>query len=271
MNKFLPVLFGLIMCTPAWAEIQIQNDQKYVGDDGTVHIVGEIRNGLDVPLDRVRVYASLFSDSRMVDSVSSDAPVSSIMPGMKAPFDIIVLKSGAQDFERYVLDLEYGVGHPKNQAIDITSSEISRDELDNMIITGTVANNGEITANTVSVTATIYDRHGNVAGVSRAHAEPDYLRSSGEAFFLVAIRDRAGAAVDYALIAESEEYAAVPEFPLGSGALLAASVAVYLALSKYWNRTIAGAAAAAGLGGAVSVPESGRPPAGRAARILPET
>ena len=38
--------------------------------------------------------------------------------------------------------------------------------------------------------------------------------------------------VDYTLIAESDEYAAVPEFPLGSGALLIASVSSYIILSR---------------------------------------
>ena len=38
--------------------------------------------------------------------------------------------------------------------------------------------------------------------------------------------------VDYSLIAESEEYTAVPEFPLGSGVLLIASLSAYIVLTK---------------------------------------
>ena len=45
------------------------------------------------------------------------------------------------------------------------------------MITGTVANNGEIAANMVSVIATLYDKQGNVAAVSRVNPEPDYLRA----------------------------------------------------------------------------------------------
>ena len=51
------------------------------------------------------------------------------------------------------------------------------------MITGTIANKGEITANTVIVVATLYDKTGNVAGVSKTHVEPDYLRANDESFF----------------------------------------------------------------------------------------
>jgi hypothetical protein len=44
--------------------------------------------------------------------------------------------------------------------------------------------------------------------------------------------------VDYSLVAESEEYAAVPEFPLGSVLLLAGSVSSYLLMIRYTSRSI---------------------------------
>ena len=82
------------------------------------------------------------------------------------------------------------------------------------MITGTVANNGEITANTISVIATLYDKQGNVVAVSRANPEPDYLRAEDSAFFVLSVPDKIQTEEidDYTLIAESEEYAAVPEF-----------------------------------------------------------
>lgn len=233
----------------AAAEPLILNDQKYVSSDGTLHIVGEVDNNLDVPIGQVKIHASLYSDSgALLGDISSDAKVNSIYPGMKAPFDIIISDIHRDDVQAYVLDLDYAVAQPKSQAMGIESSDLYHDGLDNLVISGTVSNNGDITANAVSVVATLYDARGDVVAVSESHTEPDYLRSSGEAFFLVTVPDRAQAdVVDYALVAESEEYAAVPEFPLGSGLLLALSVFAYLALTKYWAKTapIAGAAVAA--------------------------
>jgi hypothetical protein len=138
------------------------------------------------------------------------------MPGMKGVFDIMIFENIGQT-DHYALDLDYKVTQPKSQVIEITSSELTRGPLDNITIRGTVVNNGDATANMVKVTATLYDRHGNVIAVSQDRTEPDYLRASGESFFIVTIQDKlqANKAVDYSVVAESEEYTMVPEFPFG--------------------------------------------------------
>ena len=86
----------------------------------------------------------------------------------------------------------------------------------------------------IKVLATLYDRDGNVIAVSQTRTEPDYLRVNDESFFLISILDKtqADAIVDYSLVAESEEYTAVPEFPLGSGLLLVASLSAYIVITK---------------------------------------
>ena len=86
----------------------------------------------------------------------------------------------------------------------------------------------------IKVIATLYDRDGNVATVSSAQMQPDFLRSGDASFFIIPIQDKSQSvhAVDYMLIAESDEYATVPEFPLGSGLLLIASVSSYIILSR---------------------------------------
>ena len=62
LKKFLLLVFPLIGLPSAWAEIAIQNDQQYFGDDGTLHIVGEIQNNFNVPLNQIEVQAKLFSN-----------------------------------------------------------------------------------------------------------------------------------------------------------------------------------------------------------------
>ncbi len=240
------VLLLLALGVPAvWAEIEIQNDQAYF-DDGILYIVGEVDNGSDVPLSQLEVHATVHSPERVIGTASARTLLNNIMPGITAPFEIAIGRINPDDLQGYALDFEYKVAAPKSQAIDITSSELSRDGFGNLVITGTVSNGGEITANAVSVIATLYDVHGNIAAVSKAHTKPDYLRASEESFFLIHASDKEQiGAVDYALVAESEEYAAVPEFPLGSGILFASSFVGYAVLSRYWNGAIAGVAAAA--------------------------
>ena len=236
------MLAPLFLVSNAWAEISIQNDQQYIGDDGSLHIVGEIQNDLDVPLNQIDVHATLYSnDQTVIDVISINSFVNTIMPKMTAPFDFIVSGSNADLVESYTLEIDYEIASPKSQVIDITSSELSKDKFDNLIITGTVANKGEVTANAISVVATLYDKEGNVAAVTKTHPQPDYLRSDDELFFLMSVPDKSQTdeVVDYSLLAESEEYAAVPEFPLSTSVLLAVSVGAYVGITRYSGRFIA--------------------------------
>ena len=232
--KILSVfLILLIFVIPdVWAQVNIENDQYYVGNDGTVHIVGEILNDSDKPLNQVNIIATLYSGDSIIHQTNSETLTNVIMPGMKGVFDIIITEN-IDGIDRYVLDLDYKITSPKSQVIEITSSELSYAQFDHIIIKGTVANNGDITANMVKVIGTLYDRDGNVAAVSQIRMEPDYIRANDESFFLITVPDGIQMdIVDYALIAESEEFTAVPEFPFGSGALLIASLSAYIVLTK---------------------------------------
>ena len=86
----------------------------------------------------------------------------------------------------------------------------------------------------INVVATLYDRDGNVVTVSKTQTQPDFLKPGDENFFLVPVFDKKQASnvVDYTITAESDEYTVVPEFPLGSGILLAASVSSYIFLTR---------------------------------------
>ena len=217
--KILSVfLVLLIFAIPdVWAQVNIENDQYYVSDDGIMHIVGEVLNDSDKPLNQVNIFATLYSDDSVIHQTNSETLTNVIMPGMKGVFDIIITEN-IDEVNRYVLDLDYKITNPKSQVIEITSSELRYVQFDNIIIKGTVANNGDITANMVKVIGTLYDKEGNVVAVSQIRMEPDYIRANDESFFLMAVHDRSQTDImDYSLVAESEEYTAVPEFPLGSG------------------------------------------------------
>lgn len=240
LKKLLFLIFPLIGFSSAWGEISIQNDQQFFGDDGTLHIVGEIQNSFNAPVDQIEIQATLYSNGILVDTVKYSPMLNTIMPEMKNPFDVLISRDIASMIDEYSLKVNYEISEPKSQVIDITDSDFNRDKFDNLVITGTVANKGEATANTIVVVATLYDKNGNVAAVSKTHVEPDYLRANGESFFFVPIPDKidSNLIVDYSLVAESEEYTAVPEFPFGSLVLLTASVSVYMVLTKYSSRII---------------------------------
>ena len=226
-------LILLIFAIPdVWAQVNIENDQYYVSNNGIMHIVGEVLNDSDKPLNQVNIFATLYSDDSVIHQINSETLTNVIMPGMKGVFDIIITEN-IDGVDRYVLDLDYKITNPKSQVIEITSSELRYAQFDNIIIKGTVANNGDITANMVKVIGTLYDKEGNVVAVSQIRMEPDYIRANDESFFLITVPSGIQTdIVDYSLVAESEEYTAVPEFPLGSGALLIVSLSAYIILTK---------------------------------------
>ena len=240
MKKFLLLIFPLIGFSSAWGEISIQNDQQFFSDDGSLHIVGEIKNNLNVPINQIKIDATLYSNGILVDTIQISPMLNTVMPEMKNPFDIIITGYVAREIDEYSLSVSYKITEPKSQVIDITKSNFSRDNFDNLLITGTVTNRGEITANTIVVVATLYDKNGNVAAVSKTHVEPDYLRANDESFFFVPVPDKKQSSyiVDYFLAAESEEYTAVPEFPFGSMLLLTTSVSAYVVLTRYSSKFI---------------------------------
>ena len=86
----------------------------------------------------------------------------------------------------------------------------------------------------INVIATLYDRDGTVVAISSVEIQPDFLRAGDTNFFIIPIYEKSQSinVVDYTLSAESDEYTVVPEFPLGSGALLIASVSSYIILSR---------------------------------------
>ena len=223
MKKFIIAFIPfLLFLQPAFADVFIQNDQPYIDDDGTLHIVGEIENNTNVPLNQIKITAKLLDgDGFQIGQISGETTTNVLMPGMNSGFDIIITGYDLHAITNYDLEFDYKITDPKNQAIEIISSELKNDGQGNLVISGMLENQGEITANMINVIATLYDRDGNVVAISNIRLQPDFLRAGDSTFFIVPIYEKSQAVhvVDYTLIAESDEYAAVPEFPLGSGAV----------------------------------------------------
>lgn len=235
MKKLLFVIPLLFLIQPAFGEIVVQNDQTYIGNDGMLHIVGEIQNNSKSPLNQIKILAVLTDENgNEVERFDGKMMSNVLMPGMKGSFDIITSERILDRNLDYDLEFEYKLAAPKSQVIEIVSSELTRDKLNNVVISGTIENNGEITANMINVIATLYDRDGNVLTVSKIQTQPDFLRAGEESHFIVPIYEKSQSldVVDYTIVAESDEYAAVPEFPLGSGALLIISVSSYVIFSR---------------------------------------
>lgn len=219
----------------AWAQVSIINDQQYVSEDGILHVVGEIENNSSVPLNQIVVTATFYDiNNKILGTLTTDSILETIMPEKKGPFDLIFVNNIVPQIYRYALNTEYKPADHKTESLEILSSNAKRDMLDNFIISGTVTNHDQRTANTIVIIATLYDKDGKVVATSKSYTEPEYLKSGGITPFLVSVSDKSQSrkAADYSLMVESEEYTAVPEFPLGSGIILLLSVIAYVVLTK---------------------------------------
>ena len=236
MKKFLFAFIPfMLLIQPAFADVFIQNDQQYMGDDGSLHIVGEIENSSSIPLNQIKITAKLLDvNGFQIGEVNANPINNVIMPGMSGVFDIIITGTDSHITADYNLEFDYKIAEPKNQVIEIVSSNLKQDNQGNLVISGILENKGEITANMINVIVTLYDRDGTVATTSSAQIQPDFLRAGDSSVFIIPIHDKSQSEhiVDYTLSAESDEYTVVPEFPLGSGALLIASVSSYIILSR---------------------------------------
>ncbi len=224
-----------LVFSSAWAQVYIINDQQYVNEEGTLHIVGEIENNSSVPLNQIVVTATFYDIyDKILDITTTNSIQETIMPGKKGPFDLIFTNKIIPQIYRYSLNIEYKPAEHKIESLEILSSNIKRDVLDNFIISGTITNHDQRTANTIVIIATLYDKEGKVVATSKSYTEPEYLKAGGITPFLIYVPDKSQSqkAVDYSLMVESEEYTAVPEFPLGSGIILSLSVIAFVVLTK---------------------------------------
>ena len=91
MKKIIFLIPLLIIGQVAYADVAIQNDQKYIDDDGLLHIIGEIENNSKVPLNQIQISATLIDENDAnIGEISSNTISNIIMPEMKGAFDILI-------------------------------------------------------------------------------------------------------------------------------------------------------------------------------------
>ena len=84
MKKIIFLIPLLIIGQVAYADVAIQNDQKYIDDDGLLHIIGEIENNSKVPLNQIQISATLIDENDAnIGEISSNTIGTMVMEGLK--------------------------------------------------------------------------------------------------------------------------------------------------------------------------------------------
>ena len=70
MKKLIFLIPLLLLMHPAFGEMIVENDQTYIGNDGIMHIVGEIRNESKSPVNKIKIIATLTDENgKVVDKI----------------------------------------------------------------------------------------------------------------------------------------------------------------------------------------------------------
>jgi hypothetical protein len=140
-------------------------------DGDWFHIVGEVRNNSDAPMEFVKVVATLYDDTGNVTGTDfAYTELDIVLPGGKSPFE-----TGTDQWQgttNYKLQIEGSQGSPPRQDIVILSHSHYTDG-DWLHVRGEVQNTGDTPAEFVKIVVTLYDAAGEVVGTDFAYTELD--------------------------------------------------------------------------------------------------
>jgi hypothetical protein len=169
-------------------QLQILSHQSYVDSLGWYHIVGEVQNNSDVPVEFVEVIAKLYDETNNVigTKLTFTAP-DTIFPSGKAPFDIITLRRAQwqkiNDYQLQVKGDPAATLLPQNLVLLNQSSRIQGDFL---YVAGEVQNTGSTPA-LVKLIITLYDTSFNVVNTDWGYANGGVIPANETSAFEVRI------------------------------------------------------------------------------------
>ena len=196
------------------------NYSSYVSTTGSLHVVGEVENIGDKPLEFVRITATFYdSNKTVIDTAFTYSALDIVTQGVKSPFEIILLDddqvSKVHNYSLVVSDYDQ-TSETLNVALMILSNSSYLSASNRLNIVGEVKNNGTIDSTSTKAVVTCYDENGKVVAFGFCYCDPDILSEGEKAPFhiLVYDADQSMKVASYELQAQSDEAVLIPEFPV---------------------------------------------------------
>jgi hypothetical protein len=201
--------------------VEVVSHTGYLDPSGNYRVVGEVQNVGSQAVNFVQVTATFYdSHNIVIDSRFDLTMLYVILVGRKSPFEIALLDvaESARVF-RYSLSVTYLETNEIPMKLEIPSYSNYTDAEGNMHIVGNLRNNGDETLVNAKVVATYYDASSRVVAAALIGFDPeltgDINPNQTEPFEIILDKTRAQYVQTYALTAESNQYAMIPEFPTG--------------------------------------------------------
>jgi len=209
------------LCSPVRAagSVEVLSHTGYLDSSGNYRVVGEVQNVGSQAVNFVQVSATFYDSHHVViDSRFDLTMLYVILVGRKSPFEIALLDiAESARVSHYSLSVTYLETNEIPMKLEILSHSKYTDAEGNMHIVGNLRNNGDEKLVNAKVVATYYDVSWHVVAAALIGFDPELTGDINPnqivPFEIILDKARAQYVQTYALAAESNQYAMIPEFP----------------------------------------------------------
>lgn len=210
----------------AAGNIVMLTNTGYLDSTGNYHIVGEVQNNGNTPVNFVQVTATYYNtNNNSIDTRFDLTMLYVIMPERKSPFEITLLDTAqSAQVHNYSLSVSFLETSPLPAGIEITSQSSSVDSSGRMHVTGGLKNIGTETLVNPKVVATFYNAASKVIAAAMSSIDPEVVGETTPnqttPFEIILDAERTQYVSTHILTAESNQYIAIPELQLSTQLLI---------------------------------------------------
>ena len=207
-----------------YQQFAIQKTSSHIDENNIIHVYGLVENTSNKAFKNIVVKASFYnSRGQMINEFQASTDLRTINPGETSPFEILYLDTKTvNDVKNYTLSASGEEAQTKARALRIVSNSSKLDTILGIYyIRGRVVNEGSEGTTNSMIIAPLYDKNGDVILVGRAQTEPVNISSHSEAAFdlPVTAAPQIFRVKGYSLLADSDQFVTIPEFPLLASSL----------------------------------------------------
>jgi hypothetical protein len=195
----------------------ILQEAAYPDSLGFEHIIGVVKNTGDVWIQFVRITTVLYAQNgTILDALSNYTQPSKVPPAGITAFDNIETnRANAKAVSRVESTVQAETSGAMEVDLTIMNPSGSLDSLGFMEVVGTVKNNGTQPSTFTKIVGIFYDGSRNLTYVNSTFTSPDTIPPGAQYSFKLILSDKnqSSATKTVTLLAESDQYSSVPEFP----------------------------------------------------------
>ena len=188
--------------SPSSIQVEVLSTYSHRANDGTTVVLGEVKNNLDSPINKVTLGVTFMDDnSKQIEYKTGTTLFQVIPPGGKVPFAISSTKADSSITQTQVklAGFRSASDRPLSLVVSPGLLQIS----DKLILSGTITNNGAQKSTNTKLYLISYDPFQRVVAIGISN--PINVDTGKDSKFSIT-SDSSSRAKSYAIIAESDNY-----------------------------------------------------------------